>query len=123
MARYKLTLTNVILDTEKGLDFPANAGNRHFQEYSRWVEAGGVADAADLPAPPDAPQLARTGARTWFEANSNAQALFTLSVDELAAEIDGLDLAVLPTATRNKLKLLLKTLAVLVRVLAKRELS
>lgn len=64
---------------------------------------------------------AQTGAKAWYLANPNAALLFDLSIDGLIAEIDSLDFAALPAATRNKLKLLLKTLSVAVRVLARRE--
>lgn len=66
-------------------------------------------------------QSAATGARAWYETHPNAALLFELSIDDLELQIDSLDLTALPAATRNSLKLLLKTLSVAVRVLAKRE--
>lgn len=126
MARYKLTLTNVILDTEKGLDFPADAGNRHYQEYLAFLEAGGVPDPADPPPPPDEAQTARTGARQWLIDNPATAQIFTLSIPELETEIGTLiDLSFpsLAVANRTKWKKLVMALAVSVRVLMKRELN
>lgn len=99
MARYKLTLTNVILDTEKGLDFPADAGNRHYQEYLAFLEAGGVPDPADPPPPPDEAQTARTGARQWLIDNPATAQIFTLSIPELETEITTHVAALFPNAT------------------------
>lgn len=64
---------------------------------------------------------AHSGAKAWYIATPNAALLFSLTIDGLVAEVDSLDLTALPAATRTKLKLMLKTLAVAVRVLAKRE--
>lgn len=64
---------------------------------------------------------ANTGARQWYNDNPNAALLFTLLINDLVAEIDALDLSALPAGTANKLKLLLKTLSIAVRVFAKRE--
>ncbi|MCP4083179.1 MAG: hypothetical protein GY743_23400 [Planctomycetaceae bacterium] len=61
------------------------------------------------------------GAKQWLVDNPNAKLLFTLSIAELEAEINGLDLTDLPTPTANRLKLMLKTLSIAVRVFARRE--
>ena len=63
----------------------------------------------------------KTGARAWFTANPNGQLLFTIDISALDTEIDGLDFSALPISTANKLKLLLKTLSVSVRVLARKD--
>jgi hypothetical protein len=65
--------------------------------------------------------LAQGGAKAWFTANPNGELLFTLSILDLETEIDALDLSSLPVGTANKLKLLLKTLAVSTRVFAKKQ--
>lgn len=77
--------------------------------------------AAGVAYVPEEAYEAQTGAKAWYLSTPNAALLFELSIDGLIAEIDSLDFTALPAATRNKLKLLLKTLAVAVRVLAKRE--
>ena len=67
---------------------------------------------------------AETGARAWYAGSPNASLLFTLSIPELEAEISTLIDQILPLATagqRAKLKLLLTTYGVAIRVLAKRE--
>jgi len=69
----------------------------------------------------DNTDLAHGGAKAWFIANPNSKLLFTIDISTLDSEIDGLDLSSLPIGTANKLKLLLKTLSVSVRVLANRE--
>lgn len=80
-----------------------------------------VAAHEPRPTRTEAAETAHGGARAWYEANPNAALLFELSIDDLMTEIDGLDFTALPGATRTRLRLLLKTLAVAVRVLAKRE--
>lgn len=69
----------------------------------------------------DATDEAQGGAKAWFIANPNGKLLFTIDISTLGSEIDGLDLSTLPTPTANKIKLLLKTLSVSVRVLARKE--
>lgn len=61
------------------------------------------------------------GAKQWYLDNPNAALLFTLTITQLEAEIDALDFSSMPAGTANKLKLLLKTLSISVRVLARRE--
>lgn len=77
--------------------------------------------AAGVTYVPEAAYESVSTTKDWLTANPNAMLLVDLPVAELMAEIDGLDLTTLPTATRNKLRLLLKTLTMAVRVLIKRE--
>lgn len=80
-----------------------------------------VYTAAGITYIPEAAYEAKRTTTAWLTANPNAMLLVDLPVIELMAEIDGLDLSSLPAATRNKLRLLLKTLTMAVRVLIKRE--
>ena len=68
-------------------------------------------------------ESASTGAKQWYLDN-NASLLFELTIPELQVEIETLIGQILPLATagqRAKLVLLLMTLSVSTRVLAKRE--
>lgn len=80
-----------------------------------------IAEQADLDELEAGKVAAQSGAKAWYIATPNSALLFSLTIDGLVAEVDSLDLAALPAATRTKLKLMLKTLAVAVRVLAKKE--
>jgi hypothetical protein len=85
----------------------------------REAELWAAAQTANIA--PASYQAAGLGARAWYEAHPNAALLFELPIEDLIAQIDALDLTALPAATRNALKLLLKTLSISTRVLAKRE--
>lgn len=104
------------------VDFAAGATAQQQSDAAVIVAAfDPVAEQVILDAEEAGKVAAQTGAKAWYLANPNAALLFDLSIDGLMAEIDSLDFAALPAATRNKLKLLLKTLSVAVRVLARRE--
>lgn len=63
-------------------------------------------------------------ARAWFQANPNAKLIFSMSVTEVVAEIASLVDALFPSATagnRLKLKLLLTSITLVVRIWVKRE--
>tara|TARA_R100001015_G_C4526819_1_gene94293 strand:+ start:461 stop:616 length:156 start_codon:yes stop_codon:yes gene_type:complete len=51
MARYKLLKNSIgiwgVYDKEDGGQIPFDEGNRHYQEYLKWVENGNTAEAAD----------------------------------------------------------------------------
>lgn len=117
---YKLTLGGVIRLSDMAA-IPQAPGNRDWDEYLAWVALGNTPQPADPDPGPDAAQLAVSGAKQWYIDNPNAALLFNLSITDLVVEIDSLDLTALPAATRNKLRLLLKTLSVAVRVLAKKQ--
>lgn len=81
---------------------------------------------------PTAEQLAKEAAiadapltaRAWFQANPNAKLIFSMSVAEIVAEIANLVDALFPSATvgnRTKLKLLLTSITLVVRIWVKRE--
>ena len=50
MQRYRMTPDGV-RDVDTSQDIPADAGNRHWQAYQKWVMAGNVADPEALPEP------------------------------------------------------------------------
>lgn len=63
-------------------------------------------------------------ARAWFQANPNAKLIFSMSVAEIVAEIANLVDVLFPGATagnRTKLKLLLTSITLVVRIWVKRE--
>lgn len=107
-----------ILHVESGITFPPG-DNRFYQEYLAWLTEGNTPEPADPQPPPSSEEVARVGARAWYIAHPPAQLLFTESIPDLETRIDNMDLTT--AAGRNQLKLLLKTLAIAVRVLAKRE--
>jgi hypothetical protein len=91
---------------------PASLAQNELQAYfdaqadSLWV----IADSKQIPA---TVADATYGAKQWYIDNPNAALLFTLSIDDLDAAIQN--------RTAGQETLLLKTLAMAVRVLAKRE--
>lgn len=95
-------------------------GSEFDEEITAWLLTN-TPEEADPEPPLDETAVAQAGAKAWYISTPNAALLFDLSIDGLVAEIDSLDLTALPVATRNKLKLLLKTLSVAVRVLAKQQ--
>lgn len=46
MAKYKLTDSDIIHDTETGAFIPSDSANRHYQEYLEWVGEGNTPDPA-----------------------------------------------------------------------------
>lgn len=125
MALYKLYDQGVV---SGGTFIPENAGGK-WQDYLAWVALGNTADPADQPT---VEQVAEEAAiadapittRAWFAANPSAKLIWSMSVVDLATEIDTLVDALFPSATaanRTKLKLLLKGITLAVRVLVKRE--
>lgn len=60
------------------------------------------------------------GAKQWLIDNPNGKLLYTMTIAEIEAEIDGLDLSPLPPATQAKLRLLWKTQIVSERVFARK---
>lgn len=58
MARYKQIqfggVVSTILDTQTGVSFPIQAGNRHYDDYALWVAQGNTPDLPD-PEPPTQP--------------------------------------------------------------------
>jgi len=128
MALYKL-LESGVINTASGVSFPADPGNRHYQEYLAWVALGNMPDPADQPS---AEQLAEeqairdapVGARDWFVANSQAKLIFSMTVEEVAAEIAALvdvSFPALSAANRTRWKLLLTAIVLVVRIYVKRE--
>jgi hypothetical protein len=61
MAEYQLTATDSIIRTEDGVCIPADPANRDYDEYLRWLEAGGVPDPYKKPQPPIDPELDSVG--------------------------------------------------------------
>lgn len=128
MADYKLTEGGAI-NTVSGVSFPADPANRHYQEYLLWVSGGGVADPAGEPGPAEVAQQeaardAPISTRAWFAQNPNARLIWSMPVVELAAEIASLVDVTFPVATaanRLRWKLLITGIALVVRVLVKRE--
>lgn len=103
---------------------PPNPDNPYWREYQEWLALGNTPDPADPEPPPDSTAVAKVGAKAWYLDNPNAALLFELSIEDLQTEVAALVNALFPTATagnRTKMILLLMTLSVSVRVLAKRE--
>lgn len=94
------------------------------EEAQRLAESAANTPTLEETARLEAIREAPNNARTWFEAHSNARAIFSLSVVDLEAEIGSLVDALFPSATagnRTRLKLLLTALTLAVRVMVKRE--
>lgn len=69
-------------------------------------------------------EAAPIGVRGWFASNSQARLIWSMPVNELAAEISSLvdvSFAGLPVGVRTKWKLLLTGIALVVRIYVKRE--
>lgn len=57
MAKYKLTQTDVVIDTEENAWIPNDPQNRHRIAYQKWVRAGNTPDPADPPPPVELPPV------------------------------------------------------------------
>ena len=55
MAEYALTDTAIVIRTADHASIPNDEGNRDWQEYQRWLEAGGVPEPYVPPEPVDPP--------------------------------------------------------------------
>jgi len=120
---YKLTDDGVI--HPDGYFIPDVAGNSDWGIYLAWLALGNVPDPADPPPPPTENEVARAGVRAWYEAHPSAALLVNLSIEDLDAEIDTLCDALfpppIPVASKNKMKLWMKTISHGIRALSKRE--
>ncbi|WP_052075125.1 tail fiber assembly protein [Pseudomonas lutea] len=80
-----LRLTNGIIRRSDNILIPTDPGNRDFQEYQAWLEAGNAPD--ELPPPTPAENLA-----TNIQVRNSLLGIATLAIDPLKDAID-LDIA------------------------------